>query len=65
MLYVYQPSLSVLFDLQVDIGVCASGLHLYEGKIRMEVFRWPQILKISYKMNVFNIKIRPGEVRFL
>ena len=28
----------------------------------MESFKWPRILKISYKTNVFHIKVRPGEV---
>lgn len=47
------------FDIMM--GVCASGLLIYKDRLRINRFAWPKILKISYKRNQFNIKIRPGE----
>lgn len=47
----------------VLVGVAASGLYLYDERLRMESFKWPRIIKISYKAATFLIKVRPGEVR--
>lgn len=44
------------------VGVAASGLYLYESKIRMDTFKWQRMLKMSYKAEHFLIKVRPGEV---
>jgi hypothetical protein len=43
------------------VGVCASGLMVYQEKLRIHRFAWPKILKIAYKRNNFYIKVRPGE----
>ena len=48
--------------VDIMLGVCASGLLVYRDRLRINRFAWPKILKISYKRNTFNIKIRPGEV---
>ncbi|KAK2161077.1 hypothetical protein NP493_1606g00025 [Ridgeia piscesae] len=48
-------------DLEIMLGVCASGLLVYRDRLRINRFAWPKILKISYKRNNFYIKIRPGE----
>lgn len=48
-------------DSDVQIGVCAIGLLIYRERLRVHRFTWPKILKISYKRNIFTIKIRPGE----
>ncbi|XP_067938871.1 band 4.1-like protein 3 isoform X3 [Watersipora subatra] len=45
----------------VKIGVSACGIYVYDGNIRMDCFKWPRILKIEYKRNVFRIKVKPGE----
>jgi len=46
----------------VMLGVCCSGLLIYREKLRINRFVWPKILKLSYKRNYFNIKVRPGEL---
>ena len=51
-----------VYFFQVKIGVSASGLYVYQGRLRMETFKWPRMLKISYKTNIFHIKVRPAEV---
>ncbi|ESN95274.1 hypothetical protein HELRODRAFT_86976 [Helobdella robusta] len=48
-------------DSEVLLGICAAGLLVYKERLRLHRFTWPKILKISYKRNVFTIKIRPGE----
>nr|AUG84435.1 cora [Platynereis dumerilii] len=48
-------------NVDIMIGVCASGLLIYRDRLRINRFAWPKILKISYKRNNFYIKIRPGE----
>ena len=47
---------------KLNVGVAASGLYLYEGKLRMDVFKWQRMLKMSYKADHFLIKVRAGEV---
>lgn len=44
------------------VGVAASGLYLYDGRLRLETFKWHRMLKMSYKAESFLIKVRPGEV---
>lgn len=46
------------------VGVAASGLYLYDGRIRMDTFKWQRMLKMSYKAEQFLIKVRAGEVRY-
>lgn len=48
-------------NVDIMLGVCASGILVYRDKLRINRFAWPKILKISYKRNNFYIKIRPGE----
>ncbi|UYV77845.1 EPB41L2 [Cordylochernes scorpioides] len=50
-------------NVDIGVGVIASGIVVYRGPLRINRFAWPKILKISYKRNHFFIKIRPGEVR--
>ncbi|KAK3601197.1 hypothetical protein CHS0354_004397 [Potamilus streckersoni] len=45
----------------IAIGVCASGIQVYQDKMQINRFVWPKVLKISYRRNKFYIKIRPGE----
>lgn len=45
----------------VQIGVCAAGLLIFKNRLRIHRFVWPKIIKISYKRNVFTIRIRPAE----
>lgn len=47
--------------VEIKIGVCALGLHVYRDRLRINRFAWPKILKISYKRTNFYIKIRPGD----
>jgi len=44
------------------VGVAASGVYIYDNRLRMDAFKWPRIIKISYKRNIFFVKVRPGEV---
>lgn len=53
---------SFFANLQVNLGVSACGLYVYHGKLRIECFKWPRILKMEYKRNVFRVKVRPAEV---
>lgn len=46
------------------VGVAASGLFLYDNNLRMDSFKWPRIIKISYKAQTFLIKVRPAEVQY-
>ena len=59
--------LSFLFkdseNVDINIGVSASGLLIYRDKLRINRFAWPKILKISYKRKYFFIKLRPSDVR--
>jgi hypothetical protein len=48
-------------NIEILVGVCASGLLIYRDKLRINRFSWPKILKISYRRNNFYIKVRPGE----
>ncbi|KAK7865555.1 hypothetical protein R5R35_010095 [Gryllus longicercus] len=48
-------------NVDIMLGVCASGLLVYRDRLRINRFAWPKILKISYKRHHFYIKIRPGE----
>lgn len=48
--------------VDINVGVCASGLVVYRDKLRINRYTWPKILKIAYKRNNFTIKNRPGEV---
>ncbi|XP_063226421.1 protein 4.1 homolog isoform X2 [Bacillus rossius redtenbacheri] len=48
-------------NVDILLGVCASGLLVYRDRLRINRFAWPKILKISYKRHNFYIKIRPGE----
>ncbi|MGH0179159.1 UNVERIFIED_CONTAM: hypothetical protein FKN15_017532, partial [Acipenser sinensis] len=50
-----------LEGVEIMLGVCSSGLHVYKDKLRINRFSWPKVLKISYKRNSFFIKIRPSE----
>ncbi|XP_073987159.1 erythrocyte membrane protein band 4.1 like coracle isoform X3 [Rhodnius prolixus] len=47
--------------VDINLGVCSTGLVVYRDKLRINRFAWPKILKISYKRNHFYVKIRPGE----
>ncbi|XP_058856303.1 protein 4.1-like isoform X6 [Acipenser ruthenus] len=50
-----------LEGVEIMLGVCSSGLHVYKDKLRINRFSWPKVLKISYKRSSFFIKIRPSE----
>ncbi|KAM3596941.1 uncharacterized protein V6R79_023168 [Siganus canaliculatus] len=51
-----------LDDVDILLGVCASGLMVYKDKLRINRFPWPKVLKVSYKRSSFYLKIRPSEV---
>uniref|UniRef100_A0A7M4FMK4 Protein 4.1 n=1 Tax=Crocodylus porosus TaxID=8502 RepID=A0A7M4FMK4_CROPO len=53
-----------LEGVDITLGVCSSGLHVYKDKLRINRFPWPKVLKISYKRSSFFIKIRPGEEQY-
>lgn len=46
--------------VDIHVGVCADGLHVYHNTLHVNRFPWPKITKMSYKNNVFYVKIRPG-----
>ncbi|KAK7099713.1 hypothetical protein V1264_022779 [Littorina saxatilis] len=48
-------------NVELMLGVCASGLQVYREKLRISRFVWPKILKISYKRRHFYIKVRPSD----
>lgn len=45
----------------VLVGVSAAGLYIYDDRVRMDTFKWPRIIKISYKRNIFHVKVRSLE----
>ncbi|XP_067935516.1 band 4.1-like protein 3 [Watersipora subatra] len=46
---------------KVSLGMSASGLYLYEGRLRMDKYKWHRMLKMSYKGDHLLIKVRPAE----
>ncbi|XP_060604244.1 band 4.1-like protein 3 [Ruditapes philippinarum] len=46
---------------KLALGICATGILVYDNRLRISRFVWPKILKLSYKRDTFYIKIRPGE----
>lgn len=46
--------------VDIHVGVCADGIHVYHNGLHINRFPWPKITKMSYKKNVFYVKIRPG-----
>ncbi|XP_053395088.1 uncharacterized protein LOC123524192 isoform X3 [Mercenaria mercenaria] len=48
-------------NTRLSLGICATGIMVYKGRLRISRFVWPKILKLSYKRDSFYIKIRPGE----
>ncbi|KAE9418487.1 hypothetical protein Angca_007555, partial [Angiostrongylus cantonensis] len=46
----------------VGIGVCAHGIYIYKGQIRVNRFPWQGIIKISYRKNHFRIQTRTFQV---
>ena len=48
--------------LELLVGVAASGLYVYDGRLRIDCFKWQRMLKMSYKAENFLIKVRAGEV---
>ncbi|KAJ8306247.1 hypothetical protein KUTeg_016792 [Tegillarca granosa] len=49
-------------NVDIMLGVCASGLMVYRDKLRINRFVWPKIIKLSYKRNNFYIKVRPSDM---
>ncbi len=52
-------------DVDILLGISASGLMVFRDHLRINRFAWPKILKISYKRNHFYLKLRAGEVIFV
>jgi len=48
--------------VDIHVGVSADGLHVYHDALHVNRFPWPKITKLSYKNNMFFVKIRPGAV---
>ena len=49
-------------NVDIMLGVCASGIQVYRQKLRISRYIWPKILKISYKRNHFYVKTRRMDV---
>uniref|UniRef100_A0A1I8GUV2 FERM domain-containing protein n=1 Tax=Macrostomum lignano TaxID=282301 RepID=A0A1I8GUV2_9PLAT len=47
-----------LDDVDITIGVCFGGVLVYKDRMRISRFAWPKILRISYRKNLFYLKIR-------
>ena len=45
------------------MGVGSAGVVIYRDNVRINQFPWPLVLKMSYKNNNFDVKIRPAAVR--
>ncbi len=43
------------------LGVYYGGPLLYLGRIRLQRFSWPRIIKLSYKKRYFTVIVRPLE----
>uniref|UniRef100_A0A915KJV5 FERM domain-containing protein n=1 Tax=Romanomermis culicivorax TaxID=13658 RepID=A0A915KJV5_ROMCU len=50
-------------NARIFLGVCANGLLVYRGKLRINRFAWPKIVKISFRRQYFSLKLRPTEVQ--
>ncbi|XP_052101366.1 band 4.1-like protein 3 isoform X3 [Mytilus californianus] len=47
--------------VDIQLGICASGVMIYKDKLQINRFVWPKVVKMSYRRNKFYIKLRPGE----
>lgn len=47
--------------VDIQMGICASGVMIYKDKLQINRFVWPKVVKMSYRRNKFYIKLRPGE----
>ncbi len=43
---------------QVQVGVAASGLSVFDGAARVEGYTWARILKLSFKRNLFYVQLK-------
>ncbi|KAJ8304807.1 LOW QUALITY PROTEIN: hypothetical protein KUTeg_018390 [Tegillarca granosa] len=49
------------FGVDIQIGVCASGIIIFQDKLQINKFVWPKVIKMSYRRNKFYVKLRAGE----
>jgi band 4.1-like protein 1/2/3 len=49
-------------DIYILIGVGASGLLIFRDHLRINRFAWYKIVKMSYKQNNFDLKLRSSEL---
>ncbi|XP_061167270.1 band 4.1-like protein 3 isoform X2 [Saccostrea echinata] len=47
--------------VDIQLGVCWSGILVFREKLQINKFVWPKILKMSYRRKKFYIKLRTGE----
>lgn len=50
-------------NVDIQLGVCWSGILVFREKLQINKFVWPKILKMSYRRKKFYIKLRTGEVK--
>ncbi|XP_052696451.1 band 4.1-like protein 1 isoform X3 [Crassostrea angulata] len=48
-------------NVDIQLGVCWSGILVFREKLQINKFVWPKILKMSYRRKKFYIKLRTGE----
>lgn len=48
--------------MDIQIGVCASGIIIFQDRLQINKFVWPKVIKMSYRRSKFYIKLRAGEV---
>ncbi|KAK3097371.1 hypothetical protein FSP39_009080 [Pinctada imbricata] len=47
--------------IDIQLGICASGILVFREKLQINKFVWPKILKMSYRRTKFYIKLRTAE----
>lgn len=50
---------------EISLGVTSLGLAVYQNTIRMNVFSWTKMVKISFKRKEFFIQLRKEPVNHL
>ncbi|KAI8516105.1 Tyrosine-protein phosphatase non-receptor type 3 [Branchiostoma belcheri] len=54
----YNHSLSDQSNLEIQLGVTAAGISIYQNGVKINTFSWAKIVKISFKRKQFFLQLR-------
>ncbi|CEF64608.1 FERM domain and Pleckstrin homology-like domain and FERM/acyl-CoA-binding protein, 3-helical bundle domain and FERM, N-terminal domain and FERM, C-terminal PH-like domain and FERM central domain and Band 4.1 domain and Band 4.1 family-containing protein [Strongyloides ratti] len=55
--------LKELKDKPTHVGVSASSVNIYRNQVREHRFIWQDIIKVAYRRNNFEVKVKPGVLK--